>query len=86
MLLTAATIEKTYYFSNPEFSQKAEYQQLYFENTLQTSISGQPALPYHAVSLLLPPGETAVSVEFIGEDEGFVGFVFVSGVDCFGET
>ncbi|RLD41023.1 MAG: hypothetical protein DRI89_10640 [Bacteroidetes bacterium] len=69
ILLTAATIEKTYYFSNPAFSKKGEYQRLSFTNTMLTSLPGQPVLPYHAISLLLPPGESAVSLEFIGEEE-----------------
>ena len=30
---------------------------------------GEPVLPYHSVSLLLSPGEEAVSIEIIGKDE-----------------
>lgn len=69
ILLSAATVEKTYYFSSPVIAQKGDYQRLSFENMLLTSIPGQPTLPYHAISLLLPPGEKAVSVEFVGEEE-----------------
>jgi PKD repeat protein len=69
MILSAATIEKTYYFQKPVISQIGNYQQITFENTLLTSPPGQPILPYRAVALLLPPGESAIAIEWIGEDE-----------------
>ena len=69
MVLSATNIEKTYYFQNPVITQKDNYQQITFKNTLLTSPPGKPALPYQAVSILLPPGETAVAVEWIGEEE-----------------
>jgi hypothetical protein len=36
---------------------------------LQTGIAGEPSLPYFAISLLLPPGEVATSIKFIGSHE-----------------
>ena len=71
ILLTsqAEIIEKTYYFSSPEITQHKGYQQISFGNDLLTAKPGNPALPYSSVSLLLPPGQVAVSIEFIGENE-----------------
>ena len=67
-LLSAATIEKTYYFSNPKIIQKGEYQTIEFQKSLQTALSGEPKLPYQSIRLLLPPGEIVTNVEFIGEE------------------
>jgi len=65
----AATIEKTYYFANYTIDHSGEYQMIKFENSLLTGLTGEPTLPYSAVSLLLPPGESALSIECIGENE-----------------
>lgn len=66
--LRAETIEKTYSFSNPEISQRGEFSQILFQDMMLTAKSGDPALPYYAVSLLLPPGHEAIEIEFVGED------------------
>jgi hypothetical protein len=66
--LRAENIEKTYFFSNPNISQKGEYQQINFQDMMLTAKAGDPALAYYAVSLLLPPGHEAIEIEFIGED------------------
>lgn len=68
-LVKATIIEKTYYFSKPKIVNRGEYQKISFSNTLLTNRAGEPALPYYAVSLLLPPGERALKVEISGEDE-----------------
>lgn len=65
----AGTIKKTYYFSKPKIEYSNGYQTITFHKTLLTGIAGEPVLPYYAVSLLLPPGEIATSLEFIGENE-----------------
>lgn len=65
--LRAETIEKTYSFSNPEIVQKGEFSQILFQDMMLTAKSGDPALPYYAVSLLLPPGHEAIEIEFVGE-------------------
>lgn len=65
--MKAETIEKTYTFSNPVISQNGDYQQIIFDDMMLTAKAGEPALPYYAVSLLLPPGHIALEVEFIGE-------------------
>jgi len=67
--LQAETIEKAYYFSNPNITEINGYQQISFGNDLLTAPAGEPAMPYSAVSLLLPPGHIATSIEFVGEDE-----------------
>ena len=71
----ADIIDKTYTFSNPKISQYGEFQQISFDKTILTAKAGEPALPYYAVSLLLPPGHIATEVEFIGED-----IVYLEGI------
>jgi len=68
-VLNAGIIEKTYYFENYKITQSGEYHLISFENTLLTGITGEPLLPYQAIKLILPPGQIAKSVEFIGEEE-----------------
>ena len=67
--IKAQVIEKTYYFDNYKIAQTANHETINFNNTLLTGRLGEPVLPYHSVSLLLPPGEIAESIEMIGEDE-----------------
>ena len=67
--LDAQVIEKTYYFDNYQVAQIDNYQTISFSNTLLSGKTGEPVLPYQSISLLLPPGETAGSIEIIGEDE-----------------
>jgi hypothetical protein len=66
--LNGGIVEKTYSFNadDTEIYKTAEgYDLLKIKNTLNTAPAGEPAMPYQAVSLLLPPGEKAVSVEII---------------------
>ncbi len=65
----AGTITKTYNLSSPKIVYYDEYQSVVFDDALLTGITGEPALPYFAVSLLVPPGEVATSIKFIGENE-----------------
>jgi hypothetical protein len=67
--LMAGTVEYNYYFASPSVKEVNAFQVLSFENTLITGKTGEPALPYQAVKLLLPPGEEAVSVDFVFESE-----------------
>ena len=69
LMLRAGIIEKTWYFDEYTIIQTGEYQSVNFANTLLTGRAGEPVLPYQDVKLMLPPGESAVSIEFIGEDE-----------------
>lgn len=68
-IVFAGTIKKTYYFPSPEIGYHKDYHTIAFHNTLLTGLVGEPALPYCAISLLIPPGEAATSIKFIGEDE-----------------
>lgn len=65
----AQTIEKTYIFGIPQVKDFNEFQILNLENTLNCGITGEPLLPYQDVRLLLPPGQRAVSIEFVYKDE-----------------
>ncbi|MCU0370352.1 MAG: C25 family cysteine peptidase [Bacteroidales bacterium] len=65
----AGNIEYTYYFDAPSIKQSGNYQVLAFSNTFLTGRTGEPSLPYQPVSLLLPPGEEAISVTYRFGDE-----------------
>ena len=68
LFIKAGVIEKTWYFNSHQTKQLGEYQLIQLEGSINTGITGEPALPYIAVKLLLPPGEVATSIEFIGEN------------------
>ena len=68
-ILKAETIEKEYYFDEYSIISQGEYQTIIFPNTKTIGKSGEPALPYHAVSLLLPPGDKAADIKIIKEDK-----------------
>lgn len=70
--LQAETIKKTFYFDNYKIEKKGDYQILNFKNTFLTAKAGEPLLPYQSVKFLLPAGQIAESVEFIGEEECFL--------------
>lgn len=63
LALTAQTVEKTYYFDNPQITEIRGYQQVMFNGTMQSALHGQPSLPYFSVSLLLPQGAEAESID-----------------------
>ncbi len=67
--LNASIIEKTYHFGNYIISEMSGYQTIEFENAQQEARIGEPVLPYISVSLILPPGEIAESIEIIGSNE-----------------
>ena len=66
--LQAGTIEKVFYFNHYTIEQHGRYQIIRFPGTKQMGKPGQPLLPYHALSLLLPPGEVADSMEILPSD------------------
>jgi len=68
----AQTIEKTYIFNDLSISKIDAYDVMNFNNTKITGPAGEPALPYHSVSLLLPPGQIAESIEIIGEEKVYL--------------
>ena len=59
----AQTVEMTYHFDNPKVTMLRGYQQIGFEGCMQTALAGNPSLPYQVVSLMLPQGTEAESVE-----------------------
>ncbi|NCA77890.1 MAG: T9SS type A sorting domain-containing protein [Alphaproteobacteria bacterium] len=66
--LFAGDVEKTYSFSSPLVTSKDGYNFIQLDHTLLSGITGEPALPYHQIALLLPPGESATELRFTGED------------------
>ena len=68
LLAIGGKVVKTFHFSNYVITQKGQYQTISFDNTLSAGLTGEPALPYQAVALMLPPGEKAVSIEISGEE------------------
>jgi hypothetical protein len=67
--LFAGHVEYSYQFSNPSVKPTGEYQLITFDNTYLTGKTGEPALPYMGVKLLLPPGEEAISVKYVFDNE-----------------
>ena len=63
LFATAQTIEKTYYLGQPSISQIQGYEQIQFADCMQSALAGQPSLPWHSVSLMLPQGTEAVAIE-----------------------
>lgn len=62
LFASAQTIEQTYHFSQPTVSERDGYQQLGFQDCLPNGIVGEPTLPWQSVSLMLPQGQEAVSI------------------------
>lgn len=63
LFASAQTIEKTYYFGEPNVAQIQGYEQIQFTNCMQSALAGQPSLPWQSVSLMLPQGTEALSIE-----------------------
>jgi hypothetical protein len=67
--LFAGNVTKTFYFSSYSVKEIGTYKTFNFGNTTLSGIPGEPVLPYQTVSLLLPPGEKAVSMSITGSEE-----------------
>ena len=74
MFTQAETIEHIYHFSQPIVSSQGEYQQIGFQGCLPSGMVGEPTLPWQSISLMLPQGQEAVSV-----DVEFLDFVELEG-------
>jgi hypothetical protein len=61
--ISAQTVEKSYSFSNPKVTALRGYQQIQLDGCMQSAVVGQPSLPWQSVSLLLPQGTEAESIE-----------------------
>jgi len=70
----AETIEQTYHYGQPIVSERDGYQQLGFQGCLPYGIVGEPTLPWQSISLMLPQGHEAISI-----DVTFSDFVEVDG-------
>jgi hypothetical protein len=64
----AETVTKTYNVTNLTVTTKDGFQTINFDDMVLGGPIGEPALPYYAVKLMLPPGHEAVSISFHGED------------------
>jgi hypothetical protein len=65
----AGNVEKTFHIPKCEVTNVGQYQTVLIDNAKLSGIPGEPTLPYLAVSLMLPPGETAASIEIIRTHE-----------------
>jgi hypothetical protein len=65
----SGNVEKTFRIGNCSVQNIGQYQTVTMENAKLSGIPGEPSLPYLAVSLMLPPGESAESIEIIRENE-----------------
>ena len=63
-LASAQTVQKTYNFDKPAVSEMRGYDVIRFDGLYNNGIVGEAALPYKAVSLLLPPNTEAKSITF----------------------
>ncbi len=75
--LPADVIEKAYHFSNLQISEANGFHVIRFNDAMQTGLSGEPMLPYFSVSLILPPGHIARSIEIIPGEEVFLDGVYL---------
>ena len=58
----AQIIEQTYHFSQPVVTTHDGYQQIGFQGCLPMGQVGEPTLPWQNISLMLPQGQEAVSI------------------------
>jgi hypothetical protein len=65
----SGNVEKTFHIGNCSIRNIGQYQAVTIDNAKLSGIPGEPSLPYLAVSLMLPPGESAESIEIIRENE-----------------
>jgi hypothetical protein len=64
------TIVKIYHFDKVKIKSIGNYQTISFPNTILSGNAGEPMVPWSAVSLILPPGESAREIRM--ESSGFV--------------
>ena len=58
----AQTIQQVYHFSQPSVTERDGYQQIGLQGCLPYGTVGEPTLPWQSVSLILPQGQEAVSI------------------------
>ena len=62
-ILSAQSVEKLYHFDNPSITAVGDYALISFDGCMQMAEPGCPSLPWCSVSLMLPAGTEASSVE-----------------------
>ncbi len=60
---SAQTVEMSYSFGSPTVAELQGYEQIQFRGCMQSALAGQPSLPWQSVSLMLPQGQEAESIE-----------------------
>ena len=70
----AETIQQVYRFSQPVVSERDGFRQIGFQGCLPNGTVGEPTLPWQSISLMLPCGQEAVSI-----DVTFADFVELEG-------
>lgn len=65
---TAQTVEMNYSFETPSITMMQGYEQIQLRGCMQSAVAGQPSLPWQNVSLMLPQGQEAESIEVILSD------------------
>ena len=68
VLTYAQTVEMNYTFNAPTLTQLEGYEQVQMKGCMQSALIGQPSLPWQSVSLMLPEGQEAVSIEVFLSD------------------
>ena len=64
----AQTVEMSYTFGKPAVANLRGYEQIELRGCMQSALAGQPSLPWQSVSLMLPQGQEAESIEVILSD------------------
>jgi hypothetical protein len=64
----AGKVEKKYVVTGFRIESSGEYQLVLFDGCKSAGHPGAPSVPFHPVSLMLPPGEKAVSMEVTGSE------------------
>ena len=68
MMISAQTVEMDYSFGKPTVATLQGYEQIELRGCMQSALAGQPSLPWQSVSLLLPQGQEAESIEVVLSD------------------
>ncbi|HLN52249.1 MAG TPA: C25 family cysteine peptidase [Lentimicrobium sp.] len=61
-------IQQTYQISDPIIRSSNGFKTITFDDMILSGKAGEPALPWHAVRILLPPGHEAVRISIAGSD------------------
>lgn len=64
----ADVVKVTYNVENAKVSTVNGYNTISFDKMMLTGKTGEPALPWNAIKVMLPPGHEAVSISFTGND------------------